>query len=244
MPRDTAFALLTEFDPSADGCFVWESGQSGPVAITPDGSTGKRICGCFLTFAVGQAEDGALGLEDGFAAILTPQSWQAIRDAVSREERKRIPPTGGRMAFRVDWDSENFQNPVDGKSYLAQGGWRDYHPQADAERSTPEEKVSVDHCRLLTAQNDFAARVTVEDFGEFSKRVTRQVEIFLGQSDKTFELLVQFKCKRSGHEVQMAHRGEADQGLLQRLYDSLITIETLRVKEDDVSFQIHFKISP
>ena len=121
LPRDSPFALLTELDADADGCFVWEPGQSGPVAITPEGSTGKRICGCFLTFAAGLAEDGALGLEDGFGAFLTPQSWRAIQEAIGQEERRHIPPTGGRMAFVVDWDNEVSQNPVDGKSYVAPG---------------------------------------------------------------------------------------------------------------------------
>jgi hypothetical protein len=61
LPRDTGFALLAELDLEADGCFVWQPGQSEPVAITPEGSTGQRVCGSFLIFAVGQAEDGVLG---------------------------------------------------------------------------------------------------------------------------------------------------------------------------------------
>lgn len=107
VPADSAFALLTDLDPAADGCFVWEPGQSEPAAITPEGSTGSRICGCFITFAVGQAEDGVCGVEDGFGVFLTLKSWRGIQKAIEEETRLQIPPANGRMAFVVDWDDSD-----------------------------------------------------------------------------------------------------------------------------------------
>ena len=34
-PSDAVIALLTQLDPTANGCLVWEPGQSQPAAITP-----------------------------------------------------------------------------------------------------------------------------------------------------------------------------------------------------------------
>jgi hypothetical protein len=92
MPDEVAFGLLTEIDDAADGCLFWQPGQTAPEAISPHGSTGQRICGCFLLFATGQKEDEIRQVEDGFAAILTSSSWRTVKDAIKRAESIRILP--------------------------------------------------------------------------------------------------------------------------------------------------------
>ena len=106
MNDDAGFALLTDLAPEADGCLVWEPGQTGPAAITPDGSTGQRLSGCFLLLAAGQNEDGVVGIEDGFGALLTRESWKAMREAIVDQKRLEIAPTGGRMGLVLEWADE------------------------------------------------------------------------------------------------------------------------------------------
>ena len=127
---------------------------------------------------------------------------------------------------------------------MAPGGWRLYHSEGSAGEPPVHKKVTLDHVRLLTAQDDVAARTMVEDLGQFCEAVQRHAEMLLGQSEAAFEVLVQFKCAPSGHEVQMSHQGEVNEKLLQGLYGELAAIEKLSVKHDDVTFQMHIRVGP
>jgi hypothetical protein len=206
LPEEAAFALPTEFDRDADGCCGWEPGQSEPVAIAPEGSSMRRVCGCFLMFTVGQEKDGATRFEDGFGVFLKPQSWRELREAIRHEKPIRIPPTDGHMPLVLEWSSELFPNPVDGKIYVSPGGWRHYYPQSESSE-WPAQTVTLDHTRLLTGEDNIAARTTTEDLAEFIREVVRRVDATFECSDKPFELMVQFKCQPTGHEIQMAHQG-------------------------------------
>src|SRR5262245_2084523 len=55
VPDTVPFALLTAFDPTANGCLTWVPGQKGPEAILPPGSDGSQVCGCFVVFVGEQA---------------------------------------------------------------------------------------------------------------------------------------------------------------------------------------------
>jgi hypothetical protein len=89
--------LLTDIDPSANGCLVWEPGQHQPEAITPPGSDGSRLCGCFAMFVPGQAENDVQVFEDGIALMLTDDAWAEIRQAlVQRSEGISVACKDGR----------------------------------------------------------------------------------------------------------------------------------------------------
>jgi hypothetical protein len=75
-------ALLTEIDPKADGCLVWDPANPGAQAITPPGSRGERLSACFLLFVPGQAEDEVRLFEDGYALLLSNHSWGQLRFAM------------------------------------------------------------------------------------------------------------------------------------------------------------------
>ena len=62
--------------------------------------------------------------------------------------------------------SEMYQNPVDGKTYVAPGGWKSYQP---TQGISPQEnkKVIVAGIRLLSAQNDFEERSSVVELAAY-----------------------------------------------------------------------------
>jgi hypothetical protein len=99
-PDGKTFGVLTEIEPDADACLVWQPGQSAMAAIAPPGSTGRHICGCMLLIAIGMQEDSVHQTEDGFGVVLTDASWRAVKDAIDRGERLRIAANG--MPFVVD----------------------------------------------------------------------------------------------------------------------------------------------
>jgi hypothetical protein len=96
------FGLTTDFDTEADAWLVWEPGQSSPNAITPPGSRGERVGGCFIAFVPGQAADEGLLVEDGFAWMLTDASWSALRRALTEGQSLALLAEGGRR-LRLEW---------------------------------------------------------------------------------------------------------------------------------------------
>lgn len=96
------FGLLTGFEPSADAWLVWQPGQRGPSAITPPGSRGERVGGCFVMFVPDQETDQSLIVEDGFAWMLTQASWTALLRALREGQALALLAEGGKR-LRLEW---------------------------------------------------------------------------------------------------------------------------------------------
>jgi hypothetical protein len=97
-------AFLTNLDAEADGCLVWEPGQTEPAAITPPDSRGERICGCFIACVPDQESNGGQLFEDGFVAFLTAIEWQSVRQALRDGQAMQVTATTGRLPLRIEWD--------------------------------------------------------------------------------------------------------------------------------------------
>jgi hypothetical protein len=128
------------------------------------------------------------------------------------------------LSLSVAWQDEAYVNPVDQKTYVAPGGWETYQPDSPRAADPLGSKVKTEEIRLLTAQDLIAARTMVEDLAAFCKAVERCAEQLFAESEKGFKVMVQFKCSPSGHEIQMAHQGDASQELLQAFYESLARV--------------------
>jgi hypothetical protein len=136
-----------------------------------------------------------------------------------------------------------YHNPVDNKTYVAPGGWTTYQPQAPR-ADEPGRKVKAEHVRLLTAEEQMAARIEVSDVAAFIQEAERLAEVSFGSSGKQFRVMAQFTCTPAGHEVKLAHQGDAPQELLQAYYDALVAAKKLPVRESEVSFQMELSVSP
>ena len=111
---NTPLALLTDIDPQSDGCLVWEPGQPGPNAITPPGSKGERLSGCFLLFVPGQASDEVRLFEDGYALLISDHSWGTLRFALGENippmflgSTITLPTAGERPEVAIEWTQPN-----------------------------------------------------------------------------------------------------------------------------------------
>ena len=101
MPEDQGVSLLTGIDRMADECLTWEPGQREPFAITPPGSQGERLSGCFLMLLPGRKEEEARLFEDGFAWMLNDTSWKAVKRALSEGQALALMVGGTRL--RIEW---------------------------------------------------------------------------------------------------------------------------------------------
>lgn len=251
LPINTPVALLTDLGPSADGCLVWEPGQKEAAAITPLGSRGSRVGGCFVLFIPEQPADSGQILEDGFAVTLTTPSWAAVRRAFLDGQAITVPASGDGLSLSVAWQDnvvagqdEVYVNPVDQKTYVASGGWVTCQPDSPRVAEPQSNRVKTEEVRLLTADADLAIRTTADDLAVFCKAVERCAAAALAASLGAFKVLVQFHCTCSGHQIQMAHQGDATPELLQKLSDSLAQLPKLPVRQADVTFQVQIAVSP
>lgn len=79
MSEPMPLAILTGWESSATGCFVWEAGQKEPLAIIPPNGGNARINGNFVLISPTDDDtDEVRTHEDGFIVFLTPPSYERI----------------------------------------------------------------------------------------------------------------------------------------------------------------------
>jgi hypothetical protein len=152
------------------------------------------------------------------------------------------PPQPAKETAVVSPD-EAYHNPVDRETYVATGGWKTYRPETPRP-DEPGRKVKTEQIRRLTSEADIEARTTVAEVAEFLREAERLADVTFGKSGRQFRVMVQFNCKPAGHDVKLAHQGDATQELLQTYYDALAAAEKLPVKEGEVAFQLELSVSP
>jgi len=152
----------------------------------------------------------------------------------------RLPSTSKEAATSSE---KVYYNPVDKKAYVAQSGWKTYEPETP-KPAVPGQKVKSNNIRLLTSEEEIAARTTVPELVAYIQEADRIGIETLGKSNSPFRLTVQFHCKPIGHEIKMAHVGEAPKESLEKLYDALLAAPKLPVKDGEVAFQLEFVITP
>ena len=135
-----------------------------------------------------------------------------------------------------------YHNPVDGKTYVSEGGWRLYEPDVPRPE-VPGQKVRTKAVRLLMSDDDIAAQTTVIELATFVKEAERLADETFSKSDQEATVLVQFDCIPSGHQVRLAYQGEVSQELLQQYYDALKGATKLPVKNDKVVFQLELLVN-
>lgn len=138
---------------------------------------------------------------------------------------------------------EVYRNPVDKKTYVAAGGWKAHQPETPRP-DDPGRVVKVEGIRLLTSEADMEARTSVAEVAAFLREAERLADVAFRNSGRQFRVLVQFDCNPSGHEVKLAHQGDATQELLQGYYDALVAARKLPVRQGEVSFQLELSVSP
>jgi tetratricopeptide (TPR) repeat protein len=140
--------------------------------------------------------------------------------------------------------NEPFANLFEGKTYDSSKGWYIANPKPSAIKDQGSKKVNVDYVRMLTKDEDLAARSKVEDIANFIKEAERTSQEVLIKSDKPAKVMMQFKCAPSGFKVRLARQGEVAEPLLQELYKKLSKMKKLPVKEGTVEFQMPLTITP
>jgi hypothetical protein len=210
---DVPLTLLTALDPTANGCLVWVPGQSAPEAITPPGSDGSRLCGCFVVFVPEQPENGGRIHEDGVVMELTADSWKEFRSALIEGRDVWIPAAGTGLSLALTW------------------------------RDPATSKVAIKQVRLLTPEHELAARTSTGELTAFCQELQRCAQRATVDRDDAAELLIRMRCTPEGHDVDLASRGDVSQPVMQALFDAVTQLPKLPVQEGEVSFEIELTVS-
>jgi len=147
------------------------------------------------------------------------------------------------LLFSVSCYAQNdaYQNPVDGKTYVAPGGWNTYKPQRRAKPIVG--RVSLAGIRLLQSQAEIGARASPEDLSDFITRAHQAASEVFASYDKPATLLVQFTCRPNTCSAQIASQGDPPRDLLQAFYDRLTRLQPLKAS-GEVKFQFTLKVQP
>ncbi|PVF98577.1 hypothetical protein CPB86DRAFT_873255 [Serendipita vermifera] len=163
-PASSVVGLQLELDDQVQGCLVWQAGQNGPSAVgrgEQDGPVNNLTLGlCNLVFCPQQDSISFKLVEDGYVVLLTDPAWATIRSALTHRSPVSIActPTGPEPApsIHIDVMETTFENPVDGKTYIAPGGWKTYRPDpskappATANNNNTNKRVDMGGIVLLT----------------------------------------------------------------------------------------------
>ncbi len=172
---DTPIAFLTQRDPAANACLVWEPGQDAPTAISPPGSDGSRTCGCYVMLYGDQPASGGRLFEDGFAVELTGASWAEFRRALVEGNDLVIPATNGGNDFALTWRDSIYSLPPDGAPVAPASGPRRDSPKPRSGGPEVEALALPDELDskvvLLMTQDELAARVDVDPLARQIKAI-------------------------------------------------------------------------
>lgn len=165
-PADAVIALIPELDLAGDGLLVWRQGQKGPAAITPEGSSGRKLSLCFVGLLRDQPEDGGQLVEDGAAMKFTNESWKRFLAALRDGTALTFAATGEGLRLSLLPVDAEIKSAVDGSTMRATGGWTSYEPEHPAE-IPPDGVLRTSRVVLLTEENELARRVDVEALAHY-----------------------------------------------------------------------------
>jgi hypothetical protein len=132
-----------------------------------------------------------------------------------------------------------YLNPVDGKTYVAPGGFKTYQPEVP--RNTLGQRISTIGVILLTSQADLQERTSVQDLSVFLKSVEAKAYEVLARNKSAMVVLVQFNCAPGKCAVKLASQGEAESATLQKLYAVLAGVPALRTSGEAI-FQLQIRV--
>jgi hypothetical protein len=217
LPQTAALAFLLSLDPKADACLVWTEGQRGPEAITPPGSNGSRVSGCFVLFVPQQLTDASNPVEDGFAVMLTDSTWGRVREALTRGAPLTVPATAPFKALVLEW----------------------YDPPA-APADPPPPAVSEMQMRLREAQAEVDQRLGMNALVAYADTVEKTVQQhFANVSGAGAVLEIDVVLGQASPSIQVRTWPQTE---VSALYQRLMALPAPRLRSGEIGFTGSFAL--
>lgn len=251
VPDSFPIVLRAELDRQANGLLVWQSAndQQAPSAITPPGSDGSRIAGAFIIFIPEQDETEGQVLEDGYVVRLRNEVWQTLRKHMFDGGNIKILADTPGMNLALEWVVQDYENPVDGKTYHSAEGWKTVQPQNPRIEMSAIPSVKVKHVVLLSTEAEFQNSITPQMLSNFAGLIETVVVQFFSRKPRPCPELVEFivQCKILPQKkvewmLSAMPESEGDKDTLIQLQTELDSLSVPNVTGDAISFQVVFSL--
>ncbi len=103
-------------------------------------------------------------------------------------------------------------------------------------------QVNIRHVRVLTSEEELAARTSVRELTAFCEDIRRSAQQVLGDRGGEAELLLRLRCTPDGHSVHLSGRGEVPQEVMQEVWEAIGQLPGLPIQGGEVSFEIDLEI--
>jgi hypothetical protein len=225
LPAAAPVAVLTEVDPTASGCLVWEPGQRGPAVIAVnEGVNGSVFSGCFMLFIPDQPANSGRGIEDGLCFELTASSWTALREALATRRPATIQADDAGFSFSLEWAPDS----------------------PETLGTSDDEAATIDHVKLLTPEDELAARVPVEALSGYVRQVDATVNAHFGSREEPSSgaLVAHFELDVDDrHLIRLVSADPSNDWHLDRLHDALLRVDRPEIAGGPVTFEIEFDVA-
>ena len=247
LPAETALMLSLGVDSRANAFLVWAPGDS--QAVTPPGSDGSIMSGSFLEILPGVDKVECRRFGDGYVVMLTNDAWNKLKSSVSVRKDFTVAATeGGDLnEFTITFSKSVYQNPVDGKDYVAEGGWQEYKPNTKKAKSDGG-PVVVDEIVLLTDQSKLKTYISVEVLANYVKEIEKTATLHFAQTKKEttpYEMIIDSEVSPGNKAVfRIAAKPEGlSDALVKALYAKLNALQA-PAANGPVRFQVLLKLWP
>lgn len=240
IPENQPLALLTAIDQSAETCMVWVPSSEETVVVGASDDVGL-MTGCYLCFLPEQESISFKQVEDGMMCLLPTEGWQDVRQALLGKHNVFLEPESEDVAsLAIEWllEDELFrsQELFAAESLDDQEAWSERPP---TDRETP---VQLLETRLLTAEDDFSQRVTVEELGDYLRSLMDTMEVYAQNLDREgeFDLLVQVTLMPEQElQLELAYRPELPEpSNLLSLHDTIQALPLPVVTEGTIELEL------
>jgi len=195
-------------------------------------------------FTSSEHEHGARLVEDGFAVLLHEAAFQRLKQALAEGKPLTVEPSGDLWAFSIRVLPAAYSDPISGKDFVSEDGWKLYQPREP--RAAPKGPVAVDEMILLTPQSELERLIGAGALSKFALAIEAALQETAGATKpmRGRDLLVDTKIDSSGGKTfQVAARPPEDLGPFTReLYQRLEKVPAPSIPEGSIHFQIKFRL--
>lgn len=243
LPNDAPLKLELGVDPRANAFLIWTSGQA--QAVAPPKSDGSIMSGSYIELLPGVKKTEFARYGDGYVVMLTNEEWTKFKTAIYEKKDLSITATTGGefIDFGVTFPMVAYHDPITGRDYKADKGWKVYSPEGTnkvASAGASDERVI-----LLTEQIKIESYISANALSDYVLEIDKTAKGHFTETPQAsdFELVIQ--CDLSPENIAKYAIAAKPSGLSSEFIKGLyLKLETLKVpaSKGEVSFQTILKI--
>jgi len=242
----SALRVALAVDPRANAFLIWTPGNEGPVAVTPN-SDGSKMSAQFLCIVQDQKKEECVLHGDGYSLLLSNQSWNKLADALKNPKEFSLPLSGSQVKdVSLVYKQTTYQNPIDGKGYVAPDGWVQYRPSG--KNKAEAGPVNTKEVILLTDQAEIENAISVESLAAYIKDLEKVAQVQLGALHAKAGQEVMLQCELTPGKVAqytLAIRpGAAGTDIIEKSFDTALHKVKAPAIKGKIKFQLLLGIKP